>query len=139
MTTALDYGLVVVLAFLAGGWSVPSGLSFGLAPLGVWLASSFGSSLGLVVMTAVAGRGWDSVLRRLGAGDRPAVHGRARSIADRWGVVGLGTAGTVVLGPTVTTLTAVGMGLDRRRFVVSAVGATVILNAALALAWSTVL
>lgn len=139
MTTVVDYGLVVVLAFLAGGWAVPSGISFGLPPLGVWAASSTGSCLGLVVMTVVAGRGWDSLLHRLGVGKGPAIHPRARAIAERWGVIGLGVAGTVVMGPTVTTLTAVGLGLNRRTFLTWAVVATVVLNALLAVAWSTVL
>lgn len=139
MDTVFDYVLVFVLAILAGGWAVPSGISFGLSPPGVWLASAAGSSLGLFVMTVVAGRGWDGLVHRTGARDRAAVHSRARAISERWGVVGLALMGTVLLGPTVTTLAAVTLGLDRRRFLLWAVGSTVVLNAALALVWSAIL
>lgn len=139
MATAFDYVLVGILAFLAGGWAVPSGISFGLSPLGVWLASAAGSSLGLVAMTVVAGRGWDGLLRRFGVRDRSVVSPRARALIERWGDVGLAVVGTVVLGPTVTTLTAVALGIDRRRFLLWAVGATVVLNAGLAIAWSALL
>lgn len=35
---------------------------------------------------------------------------------DRWGLIGFATLGAALLGPTMTLLTALVLGLERRRF-----------------------
>ena len=63
----MDYVLVFILAFLAGGWAVTSGILFDLNPLGVWIAASLGSIAFLAIALTAGGRLRDLLVRRLGA------------------------------------------------------------------------
>lgn len=134
-----DYVLVGVLAFFAGGWAIPAGVLFGLSRVGVWAAASVGSSIGIAFMVYVGGRGRDAIASRAGGSEPVEVDRRARAMVDRWGVGGLAVVGTLVLGPTITTLAALALGVDRRRFTVWAVVATVGLSTLLTLGWDAVL
>jgi uncharacterized membrane protein len=135
-----DYVLVAILALLAGGWAIPAGVSFGLAPLGVWVAASLGSSVGIAVLVQVAGRSRDAFARRIGGdGDTRGGHRRARALLETWGVRGLAFVGTIVLGPVMTTTAAVALDVDRRRFTLWAVAATVSLSTVLTLFWDALL
>lgn len=114
---ALDYVLVFVLSLVAGGWSIPAGLLLGLPPLAVYLIALLGGIL-LAVVVLTAGervRAW--ILERLApAADRPTPDDRGARITARWGPAGLATVGATLLGPTLTLLTAVALGVDRGRF-----------------------
>lgn len=52
----LEYFLVFVLTILAGGWSIPAGILFGLNPLGVYVAAALGSITFTLVFIALGGR-----------------------------------------------------------------------------------
>jgi len=134
-----DYVLVGILAFFAGGWAIPAGVLFGLSRVGVWAAASLGSSAGIAFMVYVAGRGRDAISRRRGVSDEIEVHHRARVLVERWGVGGLAVVGTVVLGPTITTVAAIALGVDRLRFAVWAIVATLGVSTVLTLAWDALL
>ncbi len=134
-----DYVLVGVLAFFAGGWAIPAGVLFGLSRIGVWAAASLGSSIGIAFMVYVGGRARDAMERRLNRSDQTEVNRRARAMAERWGVGGLALVGTVVLGPTITTMAALALGVDRRRFTVWAIIATLGVSTVLTLGWDAVL
>ena len=113
----LDYFLVLVLAILAGGWSVAAGIQFGLNPWGVYIAAVVGSLAFSTVVLVVGGHARDRVVERLFPGAKERVEeGKAAELLDRWGLPGFATLGAAVLGPTVTLSAALIMGLDRRRF-----------------------
>jgi len=113
----LDYFLVFVLTVLAGGWSIPAGLQFGLSPWGVYLAATLGSIVFSTVVLFFGGRARDRVLERFFPDVAEKVEtGRAAGLLDRWGLPGLAIIGGTVLGPTVTLSAALIMGVDRRRF-----------------------
>ena len=133
-----DYVLVGVLAFFAGGWAIPAGITFGLSSVGVWTAASIGSSLGIAFMIYLAGRVGDVATRRFGSPELVA-NPRARSILDRWGVAGLALIGTVLLGPTLTVVAALALGVDRRRFTMWAIVATIGVSTVITLAWNALL
>lgn len=132
----LEYGLVVVLAMLAGGWAIPAGVLLDLNPWGVYVAAVVGS-LGFTLMVlALGGRARDVLVRRFypDAAERVAAS-QAGAILDRWGTVGLAVVGSTVLGPSLTLLAALVLGVDRRRFAIWYVVATVIGFALLTAFW----
>lgn len=134
-----EYFLVGILAFFAGGWAIPAGLSFDLPASGVWAATMLGSTAGLVVMAYLAGRSRDALLGDRRVAEGPAPNARAQQLFERWGVVGLALVGTVLAGPTVTTIAALALGVDRRRFIVWSIVATATLTTVLTVAWSAIL
>lgn len=138
MSVIFDYVLVGVLAFFAGGWAIPAGVTFELSSVGVWAAASVGSSLGIAFTIYLGGRVGDMASRRFGAPELVA-HPRARGILDRWGVAGLAVIGTVVLGPTLTVVAALTLGVDRRRFCMWAIAATIGVSTVITVAWNALL
>lgn len=135
-----DYVLVVILTIFAGAWSLPAGISFGLDPLGVYLAAVIGSVTYSMLLLVVGGRASDAVFERLVPDAKEKIaEGRAARILDRWGVPGFGLVGPLVLGPTITVAAAVLLGIDRRRFATWYVLSTILGFAVLTAFWAAVL
>ena len=63
---------------------------------------------------------------------------RAGEIIDRWGVVGLATVAATVLGPTVTLMAALVLGVDRARFLRWYLAGTVVGFGLLTVFWAAV-
>jgi len=115
----VEYVLVFILAFLAGGWAVTSGILFDLNPIGVWMAACLGSAVFLAVALVGGGRLRDVLVERLGgAGGEDAVREKAGPMVERWGTTGFGLIGPLIIGPALSILGALVLGLDRRKFAV---------------------
>lgn len=135
-----DYVLVVILTLLAGSWSLPSGISFGLDPFGVYVAAVIGSLAYSLIVLTVGGSARDALFDRFMPGANEKVReGRAAGILERWGVAGLAVIGGLVLGPTITLAAALILGVDRKRFWVWYAVSTVVGFAVLTVFWSAVL
>jgi hypothetical protein len=115
----VEYVLVFILAFLAGGWAVSSGILFDLNPVGVWIAASLGSMAFLGVALTAGGKLRDLLVRRLGgeSGEQK-IREKVGPMVDRWGTAGFGLIGPLVVGPSLSILGALVVGLDRRRFAI---------------------
>ena len=110
--------------------AVPAGVALGLPPILVWAATLMGSAV-CVVVVVVAGervRAW--LVSRLGRG-RAREGGPLRTIWERYGVIGWGLLGPLVLGAPLSAAVGVGLGAPRDRLLVW-LGAGVLL-------WTTVL
>ena len=110
--------------------AVPAGVALGLPPILVWLATVAGA-LVCIVAVVLAGerlRAW--LVSRLGRG-RARDGGRLRSIWERYGVIGWGLLGPLVLGAPLSAAVGVGLGAPRGRLVIW-LGAGVVL-------WTTIL
>jgi hypothetical protein len=110
--------------------AVPAGVALGLPPILVWLATVAGA-LVCIVVVVLAGehlRAW--LVARLGHG-RAREGGRLRSIWERYGVIGWGLIGPLVLGAPLAAALGVGLGAPRDRLLIW-LGAGVVL-------WTTVL
>lgn len=135
----VEYGLVFILTLLAGGWSIPAGILFGLNPVGVYIAASLGSVLWTLAAMTLGGRLRDRAMARFvpDAAERVA-SSKAGVIVARWGIVGLATVGSVVLGPTLTILAALVFGVERKRFLSWYVASTLVGFALLTAFWVAV-
>ncbi len=138
--TTFDYVLLFIVAGFAGGWAIPVGITFGMEPTAVLIACWLGTIVITVVWLELGDRGRAKLVERLGPdAEQRILEGRAARIVDRWGVVGLATAGLLVLGPTITMLAVLVLGVDRRRFLVWSSVSTLLMFAALTAFWSFVL
>lgn len=136
----LDYILVFILTVLAGGWSIPAGIQFGINPLGVYLAAVLGSITTSVVFLTVGGPARDWAAAKLSSdGGGGGKIDRAAGYLDRWGLPGFAIVGGTILGPTVTLASALILGLDRRRFGMWYIIGTIGGFALLTLFWAAVL
>lgn len=135
-----DFVLVFLLTLFAGALAIPAGVQFGLAPIGVFVASTLGSLSYMGCVLLFGARAQDFIFTKVfnGLGER-VEHSKATAIIDRWGVIGLATIGGLLLGPTVTLGAALLLHVDLRRFAVWYSFSTVIGFAALTALWSSVL
>lgn len=135
----LEYGVLFVVAVLAGGWAIPAGLLIGLGPLGVYL-TCIGASIVSTLLLLHLGRRYESqVLGRIVPNARArATSGSAQRLLDRWGLRGLALVGGVVLGPTITVLAALFLDVDLHRFTVLFIGSTAVVYAAVTIFWAWV-
>ena len=135
----VEYLMVVVLAVLAGGWSIPAGLLVGLDPLGVFIAAVVGSLAFAGVVLSLGGPARDRIIERFvpDAQDRIA-DGRAGRFLDRWGIPGL-AMGSVVLGPMLSLAAALVLGVDRGRFAMWYALSTIVGFGLLTVFWALVL
>ena len=94
-----------------------SGILFDLNPIGVWIAASLGSLSFLAVALTAGGKLRDVLVRRLGgeSGEQQ-IRDKAGSMVERWGITGFGLIAPVIIGPSLSILGALVLGLDRRRF-----------------------
>ncbi len=135
-----DYVLVVILSILAGAWTIPTGITFGLDPLGVYLAAVLGAIVWSGIVLIAGGRGRDALFERYLPGtDERVRESRAGDILERWGVWGLAVIGGLLLGPTITLAAALVLGVERRRFAAWYIVSTLVLFAVLTAFWSAVL
>ena len=113
----MEYVLVFILAMLSGGWAVTSGILFDLNPIGVWIAASLGSLAFLGIALTAGGRLRDLLVERLGGeSGEEAIRDKAGAMVDRWGTAGFGLVGPLIIGPSLSILGALVIGLDRRKF-----------------------
>jgi hypothetical protein len=110
--------------------AVPAGVALGLPPILVWLATVAGAlvCIFVVVLAGERLRAW--LVERLGHG-RAREGGRLRAIWERYGVIGWGLIGPLVLGAPLAAALGVGLGAPRDRLLIW-LGAGVVL-------WTTVL
>ena len=135
-----DYVLVFILTVLAGGWSIPAGIQFGLEPLGVYVAAVLGSITTSVVFLSVGGPARDWAADKLSKdGGGAGKIDKATDYLERWGLPGFAIVGGTILGPTVTLASALILGLDRRRFGAWYIAGTIGGFALLTLFWAAVL
>lgn len=130
----MDYVLVFILAFLAGGWAVTSGILFDLSPVGVWFAASLGSLSFLALALTAGGRLRALIVPRIsGESGEQQIRDKAGAMVDRWGTAGFGLIGPVIIGPTLSIVGALALGLDRRKFALMFAIGTVVGSGAMAL------
>ena len=130
METLLQLLGVFALSVVELWAAVPAGVALGLPPILVWLATVAGAMLCIVVVV-LAGerlRGW--LVSRLGRG-RAREGGRLRTVWERYGVIGWGLLGPLVLGAPLAAAVGVGLGAPKGRLLIW-LGAGVVL-------WTTVL
>lgn len=121
MAAVLDVLAVAAGAAVSGGWVIPIGLLLGLGATTTLVAAYVGAMGMTTVTVLLGGRVREWLLRRLGPDAQERVReGRAPQLLDRWGVVGLASFGMIVLGPTVTVLAVLLLGVPRGRFLVRA-------------------
>ena len=136
----IDYAITFVLTLLAGAWSIPAGILFGLDPMGVYVVATIGGLAFAVVFLAIGQRAHDALFERVmpGAADRVS-SSRAGEIVQRWGAPGLAIVGGLVLGPTITLLAALVLPVDIKRFAMWYAGSTIIGFGLLTAFWAAVL
>ncbi len=110
--------------------AVPAGLALGLSPVLVWLTTVAGAALGVAVVVLAGERARAWLVRRFGHG-RGGEGGRLRSIWERYGVIGWGLLGPLLLGAPLAAALGVALGAPRSRLVVWLTAGVVL--------WTTVL
>lgn len=135
-----DYAITFVLTLLAGPWSIPAGILFGLPAVGVYLVAVLGSLLYATLFLVVGQRAQAAFFERVApdAAERVA-SSRAGVIIERWGSPGLAVVGGLVLGPTLTLLAALVMTVEIKRFATWYAASTVIGFGLLTIFWAAVL
>ncbi|MFU8839915.1 MAG: small multi-drug export protein [Nitriliruptoraceae bacterium] len=128
MEVAFDSGVwwAYVLVFLAAAVPVvevlvviPAGIVAGLAPVPV-LVVALAGNLSTVVLVVLAGdrlAGWWRARRVPSRAERPRAV-RARQLAQRWGVPGLGLLAPMTTGSHVAAVAALATGAGQRRVLV---------------------
>lgn len=125
-----------ILTLFVGGIAIPIGILLDLDPWILYIVTTTGSIAFMLTFLALGER----LTKRFFPDAEDRVAGsRARSFLDRWGVPGLAIIGGTLLGPTVTLLAAVVLGVDRRRFARWYSAATVVGFALFTLFWSALL
>ncbi len=117
MSTLLQLLGVLALSFVELWAAAPAGIALGLPPVLVWAATVAGAVLCIVVVVYAGDRLRSWLERRLGHGRAPE-GGRVRRVWERYGVVGFGLIGPLVLGVPLSAALGVGLGAPRRRLVV---------------------
>ncbi len=136
----LEWLGVAAGAMVIGGWVIPIGLLLDLSPTSSFLAAYLGAMVGTTTIVLLGGRVRDVMLRRLGPDAEERIReGRAQRLLDRWGVVGLATFGMVVLGPTVTMVAVLVLGVPRGRFLIWASISTLVFFGGLTVFWAAVI
>ena len=135
----LEFAVVFVLAMLAGGWAIAAGVLIGLDPWGVYFAAVLGSLTFAALVLTLGPRLRDRAFQRFFPDAESKVReSRATEIVDRWGTPGLALFGSILLGPTITLLAALILGLDRKRFAVWWLISTVVGFAGVTIFWVAV-
>ena len=130
METLLQLLGVCALSVVELWAAVPAGVALGLPPILVWLATVAGALLCIVVVVLAGERLRAWLVSRLGRG-RAREGGRLRAVWERYGVIGWGLLGPLVLGAPLAAAVGVGLGAPRGRLLIW-LGAGVVL-------WTTVL
>ena len=130
METLLQLLGVFALSLVELWAAVPAGAALGLPPILVWLATVAGALLCIVVVVLAGERQRAWLVSRLGRG-RAREGGRLRRIWERYGVIGWGLLGPLVLGAPLAAALGVGLGAPRRGLLLW-LGAGVVL-------WTTIL
>jgi hypothetical protein len=103
---------VAVISFVSGGFAIPIGFALGLAPIEVYVASSAGSLVGLVVFL-FAGDAVRARIMRNREPRQPDPDSRIRQLTDRYGAKGLGLVGPIFPGVTASVVIGLSLGLTR--------------------------
>ena len=130
METLLQLLGVFALSVVELWAAVPAGVALGLPPILVWLTTVVGGMVGIVVVVLAGERLRAWLVSRLGHG-RAREGRRLRSIWERYGVIGCGLLGPLVLGAPLSAAVGVGLGAPKYRLLIW-LGAGVVL-------WTTIL
>jgi hypothetical protein len=104
--------VVVVVAFVGGGWAVPVGASLNLPPVQVYVCAIAGSLAGMAVFL-LGGEKVQAWLTR-GRTREPDPDSRLRQFVDRHGARGLGLVGPTFPGVTASIVLGLALGVDKR-------------------------
>ena len=116
METLLQFLSVFLLSSFELWAAVPAGIALGLSPLLVWLATVSGAMVGIVGVVLAGERLRPWLIARLGRG-RAREGGRVRGIWERYGVIGWGLVGPLLLGAPLSAALGVALGAPRGRLV----------------------
>jgi len=97
--------------------AVPAGVALGLPPILVWLATVAGAMLCIVIVVLAGERLRAWLVARFGHG-RAHEGGRLRSIWERYGVIGWGLLGPLVLGAPLAAALGVVLGAPKGRLLI---------------------
>jgi hypothetical protein len=114
MQTLLQLLSVFLLSAFELYAAVPAGLALGLSPFLVWLATVAGALVSVVVVVLAGERLRPWLIARLGRG-RAREGGRVRGIWERYGVIGWGLVGPLLLGAPLSAALGVALGAPRGR------------------------
>jgi len=114
METLLQLLSVLLLGAFELWAAVPAGMALGLSPILVWLATVAGAMVGIVVVVLAGERLRPWLIARLGRG-RAREGGRVRRIWERYGVIGWGLVGPLLLGAPLSAALGVTLGAPRGR------------------------
>lgn len=138
--TSLLYPLLFVLTVFIGVVAIGLGIWVGLNPFGVFLTTVASSLVYMWIVLAGGSLLIERVFPSLASRMEARVDGsRAQSLVDRWGAPGLAVVGSTVLGPTLSLLSALLLGVDRRRFAWWYAAATLTSFAVFTALWSAIL
>lgn len=126
MESLLDFIFVFAVTILAGGWATGVGVALGVSPLVVWAASTIGSIAFTVAVLFWLGPWRDRAIDRwFPNAERQLAASNAGRLVDRWGAGGL-AVGSIAIGPSMTLVGVLLLGVDRVRFLTWYVPLTVV-------------
>ena len=114
MSTLLELLGVLALGVVELWAAVPAGIALGLPPALVWLATLCGALVGIVVVVLAGERLRTWIVGHVGRG-RAREGGPVRRVWERYGVVGWGLVGPLLVGAPLSAALAVSFGAPRRR------------------------
>lgn len=102
----IDYPLVLIfLTGMLGIWkAIPVGLAFNTNPLLIWLMTSAGASVSVLVLYFFGKKIREWVIRRRERITNKGKEARAKQLLKKYGVFGLGFMGTLFMGPQMTII-----------------------------------
>ncbi len=116
METLLQLLGVAALSVFELWAAAPAGVAVGLPPILVWLATATGAILGIVVVVLAGEQLRTWLVSRVGRG-RAKEGGRVRRVWERYGVIGWGLIGPLLLGAPLSAALGVGLGAPRGRLI----------------------
>lgn len=131
---------VLGLGTLKMAWAIPAGLALGLPPLVVGVTTALGGIVGMAVVLTVGHglRRW--LLRRWDRDPATARPSAIFRIWERYGVIGLGLLGPLLVSPPGSAALGVALGAPRKRLLFwLSVGVSLwstVLTALAALGWA---
>ena len=122
----LEYVIVFILAMLAGLWATAAGVFMELDPLLVFLVATVGAIMFSIVVLFVGGSWRDKLVAKyLPDIDEDIAESKMGTVLDRFGVPGIALASPFV-GPSLTMVGVLVLGIDRKRFLLWYVPITIV-------------
>jgi len=97
--------LIVFIAGMTGIWkAVPVGVAFKMGPLGIWLSTSGGAALAVLILYFFGKKIREYIVRKRKNTKNKKKEARASKLLEKYGVFGLGFLGTLLMGPNMTII-----------------------------------